>query len=147
MTSKTEETSTPSKTVEEVAAKATSATFAQLIRKPKRTLVFPITTVDEDGSEVTLNLKFQAISSKEYDDLIAANPPTSKQRQNGNAYNVDTFAPALIAAVSLEPKMTVEQAKEIYFSPEWATGEVGELFVSALRVCSSGLDVPFNARD
>lgn len=143
--SKTEESSTT--TVEEVAAKATTATFAQLIKKPKRTLSFPVTTADEDGNEITLQVKFQAISSKAYDDLIAANPPTSKQRQAGAAYNVDTFAPALIAAVSLEPKLSVEQAKEIYTSPDWATGEVGEFFVSALRVCSSGLDVPFNARD
>jgi len=143
------ETSTSSDTtkVEEVAAKAATATFAQLRAKPRRTLSFTVTTTDEDGDELALRIKYRAISSKEYDDLIAEHPPTQKEKQAGAVYNVDSFAPALIAAVSAEPKLSIEQATELYKSPDWAGGEIATLFFNAQRVCNSGLDVPFNARD
>lgn len=134
-------------TVEAVAAKAATATFDQLIRKPRRTLSFTLTTVDEDGNDLLLQMKYRAVSSKEYDELVAANPPSAKEKASGAVYNVDTFAPALIAAVSAEPKISLEQATELYRSPEWSGGEIGTLFFNAQRVCNSGLDVPFNARD
>ena len=132
--------------VEEVASRGV-ATFEQLKRKPRRQLTFPIALADEDGEAVTVTMKYQAISPKAYDELIAANPPVGKDKVDGQPYNIDTFAPALIAAVSLEPKLTYEQAKEIYSSPDWAGGEITTLFINAQRVCNTGLDVPFNARD
>lgn len=144
------ESSTTSSTVDEVAAKGVTtqvATFAALRAKPRRVLTFPITTTDAEGDELVLTVKYKALSSKEYDDLVAAHPPSAKEKQAGAVYNVDGFAPALISAVSSEPKLTLEQATEIYKSPDWSGGEVGTLFFNAQRVCNSGLDVPFNARD
>jgi hypothetical protein len=143
-------TSTTTDAVTEVAAKAAKAapaTFDQLIRKPRRTMAFNVYVTDEDGADQALAIKFKALSSKEYDDLVAAHPPTQKEKQQGAVYNVDTFAPALISAVSYEPALTLEQATELYRSPDWSGGEVGDLFMRAARVCNSGLDVPFNARD
>jgi hypothetical protein len=137
--------------VEKVASEALNgvpvATFAALRAKPRRMMSFPVSTLDEDGNETALIVKYRAVPSKEYDDLQAAHPPTPEQKKQGHTYNVDTFAPALISACSFEPRMSYEQAREIYTSPDWSGGELGTLFIKALQVCNSGLDVPFNARD
>jgi hypothetical protein len=139
---------TKSNIVEEVAAKAVAAvTYADLLRKPRRVSSFVIYSQDADGTEVGLTLKYQALSQKAYDALIEANPPTQKEKAAGTSYNQDTFAPALIAAVSLVPKLSLEQAKELYTSEDWAGGEVTDLFINALKVCNAGLNVPFNSRD
>ena len=138
-------------TVEKVAAKAAKnggeATFEALLNKPRRVLNFTIYSVDEDGEEVALQIKYRALSSRGFDELVAEHPPTQKEKAAGANYNVDTFAPALIAAVSEVPKLNVEQASQLYTSSDWSGGEVSSLFINALRVCNAGLDVPFNARD
>lgn len=138
-------------TVTKVAAKAVKdggvATFAQLMNKPRRTLTFTVYSTDDAGEEVALQIKYRALNSKEYDDLLAAHPPSAKEKREGANYNVDTFTSALIAAVSVEPALTYEQAAELYHSNDWASGEISSLFINALRVCNAGLDVPFNARD
>lgn len=133
--------------VTEAVKTSTPATFQSLIKKPRRTLDFTVYTQGDDGEELALQMRYRAISSKEYDELQAEHPPSSKERQMGAIYNVDTFAPALISRVSLEPHLTVEEAGEIYRSPDWAPGEISNLFMNALSVCNQGLNVPFNARD
>ena len=133
--------------VVEAAKASVPATFDLLIKKPRRTLDFTIYTRGDDGEELALQMRYQAISSKRYDELQAANPPASKERQQGAIYNVDTFAPALISEVSLDPKLSYEQASELYHSDDWAPGEISNLFINALSVCNQGLNVPFNARD
>lgn len=145
-------TATQEKTLEQVAAEALEkqgpvATFAMLQRKPRRTVTFSVNTVDEDGTEVAVRMRLRAISQTDFDDLVEANPPTAKQRQRGASYNIDTFAPALVAACSVEPKLTVEQAKALKDSPDWSGGEFGDIYGRAMGVCNAGLDVPFNARD
>ena len=135
--------------VERVAAKAVSgeATFASLSGKPRRTLSFTVTSQDEDGEPISLSCKYRALSNTAYDELIAAHPPTGKQKQAGASYNVDSFAPAIISAVAVIPALTVAQARTVYTSEDWSGGEVSSLFINALRVCNAGLDVPFNAAD
>lgn len=118
-----------------------------LLKKKRREKTVVINSVDDDGGLIELEIRYRAIGAKEYDDLVAAYPPTTGQRKDGASYNVDLFAPALIAAVSLEPKLSFEDAKEIYNSPEWSGGEVGGLFIEALKLCNAGLDVPFTGND
>ena len=122
------------------------ATMDHLRKKRKRERVVPIQSLDDDDMPITLEMRLRAISSRAYDKLIGDHPPTPTQRDQGAAYNVDSFAPALIAAVSLEPKMSTDDATEIYNSDEWSPGEVGGLFLEALRLCNVGLDVPFTER-
>jgi hypothetical protein len=142
---------TTSSTVEEVAAKAVKtggeATFESLSKKPRRVLNFTVFTADDAGDQVSLKMRYMALSSIAYDELLAAHPPSNKEKTLGASYNVDTFAPALISAVSVIPKLSYEQAKEIYTSSDWSGGEVTALFINALRVCNAGLDVPFNEKD
>lgn len=140
---------TPSlETVNAIAADAPRfATFDQLRAKPRRKLTFPVHTVDEDGEEVILQMTYKALTNREYDDLVEQYPPTPKEKNLGAQYNILTFSPALVAAVSFEPRLNLEQAKEIFSSDTWSGGELATLFINAQRVCNSGLDVPFIARD
>lgn len=138
--------------VTEIAEKAVSqqhpdATFAALVGKPRRRLDFPITLADEDGEPLTMQMRFLAITPKEYDKLVSEFPPSEKEKRNGALFDADTFPAALIAACSSVPKLSYEQALEIWNSPTWSNGEASSLFINAQRVCNSGIDVPFNGRD
>lgn len=123
------------------------ATFDVLIKKPRRESAFLVHVPNDDGSARPVRIRYRSLNAKEYDDLVSAYPPTSKQRSDGATWNTETFPPALIAAVSLAPKLNLEQAKELYTHPDWAPGEQRELFLQALDVCAQGLNVPFNAGD
>jgi hypothetical protein len=147
----TADLSTQDDVVAQVAAKGVEvsgeATFSSLAKKPRRVLNFTVFTSDDAGEQVAQSMRYKALSGREYDDLQAAHPPTSKGKALGQQYNLDTFAPALISAVSVIPKLTYDEAKTIYTSDTWAGGEITALFINALRVCNAGLDVPFNERD
>lgn len=126
------------------------ATFDDLKAKPRRELVFDVTLSDAEGHPVKRKMKFKALGGPAYDDLVAEHPPTPKQLAaaggSGVAFNIDTFAPALIAAVSDTPRLTYEQAEQLWKSESWSGGESSTLFWNAQRVCNSGLDVPFSER-
>jgi hypothetical protein len=80
----------------------------------------------------------------EYDRLVSKHPPTTEQRADGASFNLDTFAPALISAVSSDPEISPTDAKEIWNSAEWSRGEVITLYRQAVDLCNRGLDIPFN---
>lgn len=121
------------------------ATLEDLLNKPARTRDLIIRVPAEKGGAHELTLKLKAVGSQAYDDLLAAHPPTAEQKREGNTYNADTFAPALIAACCVEPAMSEKDAVTLWTSSEWSRGEVTELFVACVEVCSKGLDVPFTA--
>lgn len=121
-----------------------AATFKDLQSKPKRTKDVVLKVPDEDGEIIEFVVTLKAIGSKAYDDLIAKHPPTTEQKKDSAQYNADTFGPALISACSFEPRMTPNEASEIWTSEDWSRGEVMELFVAAIEVCSKGLNVPFS---
>lgn len=125
----------------------TVATYDQLRKKRRRTTRFTVHIEGDDGELVELSIRYQAISSTSYDKLQAAHPPTKAQQEKGSVYNTDTFGPALISAVSFEPKMTLAEATELWNSEDWSGGEVNTLFWNAMRLQATGLDVPFNAAD
>lgn len=125
------------------ALRSRPATKDDLFKKKRRESTVTLPTTDDAGNLIELQLRFRAIGSVEYDDLVAKHKPTPQQAKDGAAYNVDTFAPALISAVSLDPSLSVEDATALYQSPDWSGGEVSGLFIGALRLCNAGLDVPF----
>lgn len=93
----------------------------------------------EKLEEQTVSLKFRSIGRKRYDALIHDHPPTDEQneehqRQYGQKapYDVETFAPALIAASCVEPEMTAEQVMELF--DDWNPAEVFDLYTAALEV-------------
>ncbi len=115
------------------------ATVDDLLEKARRTKEL---SLSENGPTVL----FQAISSKAYDDLIASNPPTAKQKRDNAAWNPDTFAPALIAACSVEPEITPDTAEGIWTSDSWSRGELMDLFSSVVELNAEGLNVPFTGK-
>ena len=122
------------------------ATADDLLGKKARKAEIPISVPTDKGNQV-LTMDLVAISSDEYDALLAEHPPTPDQKKDGNSYNPDTFAPALISAVLAEPKLTVEQATAIWKSPTWNRGELRDLFMGCVNLCSEGLNVPFTLAD
>lgn len=122
-----------------MAAKKTRATLADLMAKKARTKEVTISTPDGD-----LSLLFKSISSKAYDDLQAEHKPTKEQAKDGNTWNPDTFPAALMAACSVEPVMTYEEAAALWDSPEWSRGELMDMFLAVIKLNSEGLNVPFN---
>lgn len=119
------------------------ATIEKLKGKAPATQEFSIYI---DGDE-ELTLKFRAIGAREYDKLVAKHPPKAEQRAEGQSFNIDTFAPALISAVSVEPEITPEDAKEIWNAPEWSRGDLMVLFRNAVELNNRGVDIPFSERD
>lgn len=82
--------------------------------------------VNSDGG--TAELKFQALPRREYRVLLDEHPPDTE----GADWNPDTFPPALIAACSLDPKLTLEQAGEMW--EEWEAGEMGRVFMLCFQL-------------
>ena len=122
------------------------ATIDQLINKPRSVTEFSIYLSDGNGGSNELTLKYQAIGMREYDKLVSKHPPKPDQRAEGASFDIDSFAPALIAACAVEPEITVPQAKQIWDSNDWSRGDVMVLFRQAVELNNRGLDVPFSER-
>lgn len=118
------------------------ATVEDLLAKVRRSKELQL-----GEGDTALTLVFQAMGSKAYDDLIAAHPPTKEQKAQDAAWNPDTFAPALIAGCSVEPKIDDDTAVSIWASDSWSRGELMDLFMSVVRLNSEGLNIPFTSGD
>lgn len=126
-------------------ARTKRATFDRLSKKKRAERELPITLVGDDGEEEEVFILFRAIGATAYDDLIAKHTPTAKQKLDGAVYNIDTFAPALIAACSVDPDLSYAEAKAIWDSEEWSRGEVMTLFGGCVELNNKGLNAPFIA--
>lgn len=119
-----------------------------LLRSKKRlekeiTMLIPV----GDGKTEEASFLFQSIGAQEWDRLVAKHPPTPEQRVEGQSFNMHTFAPALLSRVCVDPELTEEEWKEIWNSPDWNRGEVVQFYVTAVELCSTGMDIPFSGRD
>lgn len=123
------------------------ATIDQLINKPRATAEFSLYLSDGNGGTTEVTLKYQAIGMRNYDTLVSKHPPKPDQRADGASFDIDSFAPALIAACSVEPEISPAEAKQIWNSEDWSRGDVMVLFRNAVELNNRGLDVPFNGRD
>lgn len=91
--------------------------------------------------KVKATFLFRAVSAAEWDRLITDNPPTTAQRGEQQTYNPDTFCPALMSKVCIDPQMNAAEWGELWNSPDWNKGELSELFWAAAGLCNRGLDV------
>jgi hypothetical protein len=121
-----------------------AATLDLLKSKSRASTEFSLYFTNEDGEQVEVTMKYQAIGMREYDKLVSKHPPKAEQRMEGASFDIDTFAPALIAAVCVEPELTEADAKEIWNSPAWSRGDLMVLFRNAVELNNRGLDIPFN---
>lgn len=125
-------------------AREAEATFEALLKKPRRQDTVRITSTGDDGEPLELLFRMQAIGSKAYDALVAKFPPKAEDKKQGAIYDHERFAPALVAACSESPRLTEDEARQLFDSEDWSGGEFGALFLGALRLCNAGLDVPFS---
>jgi hypothetical protein len=96
-----------------------------------RTATTSLTKAQAAFDEASIELRFQALDRKTYKELLAAHPPTEDQAEDGYAFNVDTLAPVLIAASSLDG-ITEEDAAQ--FLDDWAQAEAEALLNTAFGV-------------
>lgn len=115
---------------------AKRATFEKLRGKKRAESEF---TLSINGEE--LSFLFRSIGAIEYDRLLTKHKPTTEQRAAGAQFNIDTFAPALLSRVSVEPVMDDTEWGEIWNSPDWNRGELMGLFGHAVDLCNEGLDL------
>lgn len=115
------------------------ATFAKLSKKGRAEREVKVYL---DGEELTV--LFKALGAQEYDRLLGEHPPTPKQKLEGSTYNIDSFGPALIAKVCVDPDLTEDEAKAIWESEDWSRGEIMTLFANAIEICNQGMDIPFS---
>jgi hypothetical protein len=98
--------------------------------------------------EQVVRFTFRAIGRKPFERLKEDHPATPEQqkraREEGLAaglepehtrlqWDADKFPPALVAAASLEPKITHDEAWELFHvSEDWNEAELASLFLAAL---------------
>lgn len=114
------------------------ATFDMLMSKKPKRIEFNA-ALGPDGSSASF--LFQSIDWREYDALLTANPPTAEQRVTGGTYNPDTFAPALLARVCVEPAIDEDGWKQVLATGNWGRGEVSALFFRAMDLCTTDISV------
>lgn len=124
-------------------ARSKTATLDLLKGKKRATEKFTLYLPGDDGESVEVQMVFRAIGAVEYDKLVSKHPPKAEQRVEGASYNMDTFAPALIARCSLTPEMSEEDANEIWNNPDWSRGDLMVLFRHAVELNNRGIDIPF----
>jgi hypothetical protein len=128
-------------------AQSKRATLEMLRSKKRQEKELNILLPTSDGKKEEVSLLFQSIGAQEWDRLVSKFPPTSEQKLEGAGFNMHTFAPALLAQTCVEPALTEEDWKEIWNSPDWNRGEVVQLYMTAVELCSTGMDIPFSGRD
>lgn len=114
---------------------------ADLLMKKRRVERNVAVSLPGDDGPVEVELLFRAIGNSEYDKLVTKFPPTAQQRKDGMTYDMDRFAPELLARVCVDPAMTVDDWKAIWNSDDWNRGELMSVYLSAVDVCTRGLDV------
>jgi hypothetical protein len=93
------------------------------------------------------SFSFRSIGRKAFEKLVSEHPATEDQQKEARdrgleaglpanlsrlSWNAETFPPALIAASSVEPKITHEEAYELFnVSEDWNAAELTALFVTA----------------
>lgn len=106
----------------------------------------------EEAQEYVVTFKLRDIGRKKLNDLAQKHPPTKEQTDQYKKlgapgvleYNPDTFGPALLTAVCIEPEMTLDAAERIF--EEWGAGEVDSLFNACLRVTQGRASIPLSKR-
>lgn len=120
------------------------ATLEVLLNKSQRRDEFAVELPQAEGDPVPVSFLAVAISGPDYDKLVEKHPPTREQAARGNAYDPDSFEPALMAEVVKEPALSKADWNQVRKSKEWSGGEWASLFVRVQSLCLSGLNVPFS---
>lgn len=89
------------------------------------------------ASEVVFT--FRAISARKWSDLMAEHPGRTGKDE---AFNVESFPDAMLAACAVDPVMTLEEVHEL--GDALSNAQFSELFDCAWSCNQRALDVPFS---
>jgi hypothetical protein len=89
--------------------------------------------------EAVVTLHLQGVPRPVYEALLLEHPPTEEQKADGQTYNDDTFAPALVARCIVDPEtaenpLSVEDVAGLF--DKWNQGEVAQVYLTAIGVCT-----------
>ena len=99
----------------------------------------------EELEEDKATFVFRDPGRKKFETLVETFPPSAQQRKDDFNWDPTKFIPGLLVLTAIDPKLTDEEAKEIY--DEWGRGDVEALFNAALQVCLEQASIPFTKRD
>ena len=116
-------------------------------------LIVAQVTVDEAQAkydEHAVWFTFRAVGRERLDELMREHRPTAQQVADfkrdlklaqipGSAnaqlpYNTETLPPVLISEAAVEPKFTIEEARELWMSDAWSQGETAMILQAAWSV-------------
>lgn len=111
-------------------------------------LIAELETLEEEAAEYTVEFTFQDIGRRAYDDLLKEHRPSEDEKKEYKeaggegvlGYSTATFPIALISRCSLTPKITIQEAEEIF--NEWSEGDIELLFMTALTACKEPTSLP-----
>lgn len=105
---------------------------------PRRELAEKVAAARAAIRSSETEFRFEALGAKAWSDLIAAHP----SQNQGEAFDPETFAPALISACSVEPAMSVAQVKELFDVLNHAQREM--LWQGAFDANTEASGIPFS---
>ena len=106
----------------------------------ERAIAEKMEAVREQMTEHEVIFRFRGLSSKAWSDLMSQHPGRTGKEE---AFNVDTFPDAMLAACAVEPVMELEQVHEL--GDALSNAQFSELFDCAWACNQKSLDVPFSA--
>ncbi|MFP3986876.1 hypothetical protein U9R90_05115 [Streptomyces sp. E11-3] len=114
----------------------TSQSLAE--ENPGVALAEQIAAARERMREAEVAFTFRALGAKAWSDLVAQHPGKAE----GEAWDVDTLAPALVAASAVDPAMSPDQVDELF--EQLNHGQREELIGAAWSVNGEATSVPFS---
>lgn len=99
-----------------------------------------VRAIEEDLDSSALAFRLRGIGRNAFRRLIAEHPPGDGQ---GGMFDPDSMAPHLIAACSVDPKMTADEVRDL--ADVLTDGQYESLWNAAFDCCREVSGVPFNA--
>lgn len=89
----------------------------------------------DSAADTQASFTFEACSFAALEELKYRYPPNEKQAAEGMQWDVDDFAPALLALTCIDPGLTDAEAKELWTT--WEAGLVNTIYRAAWDVCNA----------
>jgi hypothetical protein len=106
-------------------------------------LVDELRAVEEKIAASVKTFRFQGIGHEPWQDLKRKYPPTPEQREAGDDVNLTRWSPAVVAACSLDPKVTVPQAETMM--RKLPPGEFDKLLIAVREANQEVVGAPKSA--
>ena len=103
-----------------------------------------VETLVEESRETEVVFSFKSVGRPRYEELVEEHPPTKDAKKEGAEFNDKTFPPALVSEACVDPEMSIEDAVDIFSSPEWNGAELRRIFFAALEVNTETGDIPLS---